>query len=97
MGIKKLNSRNKERITILNLFHKEQSFEKFLQKREEELLTYELHLVHQSHAWPSLLVLLVGILRSKYERQTPRKMNNNFLLQCNDILPSDIQHVNYIL
>ena len=96
MDIKRIKRRNKERITLLNLFHREQSFEKFLQKREEELLTYELHLVHQSHARPSL-VLLVGILHSKYERQTLSKMNNKFLLQCNDILPSDIQHVNYIL
>ena len=78
MGIKKLK-RNKERITISNLFHKEQSFEKLLEKREEELLTYELHLVHQSHARPSL-VLLVGILRSKYESQTLSKINNKFLL-----------------
>ena len=79
VGIKKIKRRKKERITISNLFHKEQSFEKFLQKGEEELLTYELHLVHQSHARPSL-VLLVGILHSKYERSTLSKMNNNFLL-----------------
>ena len=80
VGIKKLKRRNKERIKLFNLFHKEQSFEKFLQKRGEELLTYKLHLVHQSHARPSLLVLLVGILRSKYEHQTLSKINNNFLL-----------------
>ena len=79
MGIKKLKRRNKEKIKLFNLFHKEESFEKFPQKGEEELLTYELHLVHQSHARPSL-VLLVGILRSKYESQTLSKMNNNFLL-----------------
>ena len=76
VGIKKLKRRNKERIKLFNLFHKEQSFEKFLQKREE-LLTYELHLVHQSHARLSL-VLLVVILHSKYERSTLSKMNNNF-------------------
>ena len=79
VGIKKSKRRNKERIKLFNLFHKEQSFEKFLQKGEEELLTYELHLVHQSHARPSL-VLLVGILRSIYESQTMSKINNNFLL-----------------
>ena len=80
VGIKKLKRRNKELIKLFNLFHKEQSFEKLLEKREEESLTYELHLVHQSHARPSLLVLLVGIMRSKYESQTLSKMINNFLL-----------------
>ena len=79
VGIKKLKRRNKELIKLFNLFHKEQSFEKLLEKREEESLTYELHLVHQSHARPSL-VLLVGILRSKYESQTLSKINNKFLL-----------------